>query len=127
MKIKDFYLVKLLLYLYKRFFERNPLILLLLFALLLNVVSWILVSFRGRPENYIIPLHYIPVKGVDKTGPWFMIYEIPLAGFVILIVNFLIAFNLLKKDLKASYLIASATILLGIFFVIASWSIAFKV
>lgn len=127
MKIKDFYLAKLLLYIYKRFFQENPLILFLFLVLLLNIVSWILVSFKGRPENYIIPLHYVAIKGVDKTGPWFMIYQIPLAGFVILIVNFLIAFNLLKKDLKASYLIASATILLEIFFVIASWSIAFKV
>lgn len=127
MKIKDFYLTKLLLYIYKRFFQENPLILFLLFVLLLNATSWILVSFKGRPENYIIPLHYMSIKGVTKTGPWFMIYEIPLAGFVILIVNFLIAFNLLKKDLKASYLIASATILLEIFFIIASWSIAFKV
>jgi len=125
MKMKDIYFVKLLIYIYKRFFEEQPLVLLLLVALLLNIASWILVSFKGQPENYIIPLHYLLIKGVDQTGPWYYIYQIPLAGFIALVVNFYIAFNL-KNDLKASYLLASATIFLETFFIIASVLIVFK-
>lgn len=127
MKLKDFYLVKLLIYIYRRFFEHQPLILLLIIALLLNLVSLILVSFKGRPENYLIPLHYLNIKGVDKTGPWFYIYKIPLAGFIVLTVNFFLAFNLRKKDTKISYLLAGATIFLELFFIIAAALIVFRV
>lgn len=125
MKIKDIYFVKLLIYIYKRFFEKHPLLLLLIIALLLNTTSWILASFKGRPENYIIPLHYLLIKGVDRTGPWYYIYQIPLAGLVIMVVNFYIAFNF-EKDKKISYLLASATIFLEIFFIIAGALIVFK-
>jgi len=125
MKIKDIYFVKLLLYVYRRFFEHRPLVLLLIVALFLNGISWFLVSFKGQPSNYIIPLHYLLIKGVDKTGPWYLIYQIPLAGFVILLVNFFIAFNL-KSDIKVSYVLASATIFLELFFILASLLVVFK-
>lgn len=127
MKIKDFYFTKLMLYIYRRFFEKHPLILLFLFGLFLNIISWILVSIKGRPENYIIPLHYLSVKGVDKTGPWYLIYQIPLAGLLILVINFMIIFNLSKKNIKDSFILSWATVILELFLILASYLIVFRV
>lgn len=128
MKIKDLYPYKLIIYIYKHFFEEHLLLLFLLGALFLNLLSLFIVSFKGRPENYLIPLHYLLIKGVDQTGPWYMIYKIPLVGFFILLLNFFIIFSLNRKgNVKGSYLLASATIVLESFVVIASLLIAFKV
>jgi hypothetical protein len=126
-RLKKFYIVKLLLYIYRRSFEKQPLFLFLLIAFVLNIVSWILVFFKGQPEEYIVPLHYLFVRGIDKTGPWFYIYKIPLAGLLLLAVNFILAFILNKKgDVKASYVLAIATIFLEIFFIIASLLVVFR-
>lgn len=128
MKLKDFYPYKLLLYIYRRFFEEQPLVLYFICALLLNIMSLFIVAIKGRPENFLIPLHYLLIKGVDKTGPWFYIYKIPLAGFIILVLNFIIVFSLNKKeDAKGAYLLAAATVLLELFVFIAALLIVFKV
>ncbi len=127
MRLQDIYFVKLTIYIYRNFIEKRLLLSLFLLALLFNVLSLILVSFKGRPENFLIPLHYSAAGGIDKIGPWFYIYEIPLAGFLILVINFFIAFNLRKSnDLKGAYILAGATIFLEIFFLLGSLFLVFR-
>ncbi|OIP22527.1 hypothetical protein COX95_01550 [bacterium CG_4_10_14_0_2_um_filter_33_32] len=128
MNLKDFYAVKLIKYVYRRFFEKNPLILFFIFAVIFNLITWGIASIKGRPENYLIPLHYLPIKGIDKTGPWYYIYGIPLSGTIILIINSLIIFMMSKRNLiNVSYLLASATIFIEMFFIIAINFLVFKV
>lgn len=122
---KKSYSGKLFLHVYKKFFEKRPLLFYFLIGLLLNFGSLIAVSFRGQPQYGKIPLHYVIGEGVTKTGEWYLIYFIPAILFLILVINFFIAKTLRKKEeYKASYVIVSATLLLEAFGMAASAIIA---
>jgi len=127
MHFKDIYFIKLLKFIYKNFLEKRIFVFLFFATLLLNFLTLFFVSFKGRPENFLIPLHYSVVNGIDKIGPWFYMYKIPLAGFLVLIINFFIIFRLKKSDdLKGAYILSGATVFLEVLFLIASLLVVFR-
>lgn len=112
---------KLGIYIYRRFFEKRPLVLLLSSALIINLITLLVVSFAGQREEGIIPLHYVIGQGIDKTGNWNEIYFIPGFLFLLTLLNFAIAKLLKTRDeIHASYFIVSATLIIQLFALLAS-------
>lgn len=85
-------------------------------GLFLNLAIWALILFKLRPhiinlpeDKTFIPLHYNIYLGIDLFGPWQKIFNLPIIGGVILILNSLLTsliYN--KKELVSYFLITSS-------------------
>lgn len=62
----------------------------------LNAIQWGYVALRVRPTTEPIPLHYTTTFGIDRIGPWYSAYLLPLSGSLIVLAN--IAFLLVAMD-----------------------------
>ncbi len=127
-KIKKTQSAKLSVYLYSRFFKNRPLALFFLLAIFINFLSFLTIIFSVRPSQGIIPIHYIPGVGVDKTGPWYWPYYLVIFLLIINTINFLIAkFLKTKEENKAAYILVGATILLNLLMLLAVLLITFNI
>lgn len=99
----------------------------LLLGILFNLINWGLVYYRfsrflaGQTESII--LHYNIYFGIDKVGEWTRVYNLPLIGIIILLVNTVIAYLLYSKNRLLSYFIISATLLMQILLNLATFYI----
>ncbi len=65
-----------------------------LFSLVLVILMVVLPLWRLLPvvrENPFIPLHYNIYLGIDRFGPWYRIFILPILGLIMLILNLLLA------------------------------------
>ena len=127
-KFKTSYSYKLMRYIYNTFFFSNPVFLLFSLALVINLLILVLVSFKGRPEDAQIPLHYTISGGIDKTGNWYEIYYLPLFVFIFNLFNFFLAHLLFRKGQNVlSYIFMFATIILNLLCFFAAYVMAFRI
>lgn len=115
-------------YIYNTFFFGNPVFLLFSLAIFINLFILLLVSFKGRPEEAKIPLHYTISGGIDRTGNWYEIYYLPLFVFLFNLFNFFLANLLFKKNQTAlSYIFMFSTIFLNLICFLASYILVMKI
>jgi len=127
-KFKKTYSYKLMRYTYNTFFFGNPVFLLFSLAIFINIFILILVSFKGRPEEVKIPLHYTISGGIDKTGNWYEIYYLPFFVFLFNLFNFFLANLLFRKGQKSlSYIFMFSTILLNLICLMASYILVIRI
>ncbi len=67
-------------------------------ALIVNLLNWALLAYKLEPSDLPIFLHYNIYLGIDRTGPWYYLYLMPLSGSLILLTNFFIATFLFYRD-----------------------------
>ncbi len=78
-------------------------------SLLLNFLLWLLFYFRIPIQVEPIVLRYNIYVGINLIGSWFAIFYLPLVGLGIIILNFLLAGLIYKKDrLPAHFLAVTA-------------------
>ncbi len=79
-------------------------------GLLFNIVLWALTIGKFGYSQDPIPLHFNIVYGIDYIGASYNIYQIPLLGLIILLLNFWLArvLNRREKLLSHFLLIAGA-------------------
>jgi hypothetical protein len=65
----------------------------LIISLALALFSLIWLYFKITPTAEPIALHYTIYLGIDFIGPWYHVFMFPLAGFIVLIVNFSLAYR----------------------------------
>lgn len=87
----------------------------LIFSLLFNIGIWFLLYLFIKPKTEPIFLHYNIYFGIDLIGEWYRIYLIPLSGFVILLVNYLVGAKIYQTKQVLTYLLVGFTIPLQIF------------
>ena len=80
-------------------------------ALLLNLLTWLWVAWRIRPQTWPIFLHYNVLFGVDYVGEWWRVFAVPATGSVILLANFFLGWMLFGKDKFISLLINSVSVI----------------
>lgn len=66
-----------------------------------------------------IPLHYNVFFGVDKFGPWYLIFQLPLLGFLSIVLNNFLAIRLFERE-KALSMFLTLTGLLIQFLLLAA-------
>jgi hypothetical protein len=101
------------------------------FCFLSSFFPWLLLVIipflRLRPTaeaGQFIPLHYNIYFGVDKFGPWFEIFELPLFGLLVWLINtwlaarFLPRFPALANFLSAIGLLLQFALLFAVYFTI---------
>ena len=98
----------------KRFFTQAPVWQSIAIVLLLLFGDLALIYFRIHPSDKLLILHYTIPFGIDLVGPWYRLYEIPIAGAVIALVNFILAYVFYTKQRYVATTVIIATVLLEI-------------
>lgn len=82
-------------------------------SLLFLAGTWVLPILRIAPigqEQMYIPLHYNVYMGIDRFGPWYHIFFLPMLGSVLLIVNVLFEAAFFQKEKMLSRFFALGTV-----------------
>src|SRR6478609_8601054 len=77
----------------------------------INIITFLVIYLKIKPNSEIIPLHYYIFYGTDFAGKGFFIYLIPLIGLSILVVNYIFYRLALSKEPFA----AKALVVIGFF------------
>lgn len=85
-------------------FKENQLILVsLITAGIINIILWFLLYIKFGFSREPMPLHFNIIYGIDYVGKGYSIYQIPAAGLVIFLVNFILARIFLKIEKVFGY------------------------
>ncbi len=87
-------------------------------GLAMNIFVWLWLWLHIPQELEELFLHYNILFGVDLIGPAWQVYLVPLSGFMIILVNFLLGWALFKKDTFASFILNFVACLVQLFLVI---------
>jgi hypothetical protein len=91
-----------------------------LLSLFINIGLWLLLYFELkkiitlRPDLITIPLHYNVFFGIDLIGKWQQAFWLPVAGIIILIFNFILAWLFFSKKVLTSYFLCGSMLLIQI-------------
>ena len=94
-------------------------------SFLINLFAWGWLLLYIRPQEAPIFLHYNVLFGVDLTGMWYEVFFLPLAGFLIIVTNSLLAWILYKKDRFAGYVLLCTAAFCQILIAIVSGLLVF--
>lgn len=109
-----------------REYLKNPLILVFLgSSYLLNILNWALLYFYIKPSYGQIPLHYNAMYGADVFGSWDMVFRIPSAGLIILVIHNILSKLFYSKERLASHVLLSSAFIVQLFLLLASLSIIY--
>lgn len=126
MKIKEFYLNNKDKYLElfgKTFFSDVISISLIFITFLLVLTMFLILAFRVKSGDYLIPLVYNSTYGVTALGAWYKIYLYPLAFLGFSLINFMIAWAYFEKERLITYLVLFVNILAGFLFVVLEYNL----
>ncbi len=60
-------------------------------GLALNAAQWLFLAVKVKPHTDPIPIHYTITFGIDRIGPWYTAFLLPLSGTVMLGINIVLA------------------------------------
>lgn len=101
------------------FFKNKFILINFIISIFLNFVLFFLIFLKIRPSSEPIALHYNIYLGIDLIGNWYKIYFLPLLGLIILLVNTLLAYYILKKERILAYFLVSASTFAQIILLVA--------
>lgn len=84
----------------------------LLLSLLLNVVQWVYLIRYVKPQSFPIPLHYTITFGIDRIGPWYSAFILPISGTIMVMTNFLLSALTVEHHRMTTLLIAAISVLI---------------
>ena len=96
----------------KLYLTRKPVVITLAISLLLNMIGWLWLYFGTTPRGEDAALHYSILFQVDQIGNFSALYQVPLVGLGLLIVNAVVAWLLYKQNAFWAQLLLAATIIL---------------
>jgi len=106
------------------FFQSKIVLTLLILSLLANIANWLILFIFIRPVDIDIILHYNVYFGVDTMGNWKQVFIMPVIGFILFIINaVLAAYFYRNKERIASYVLLLTALMAQVGFIIASVSI----
>ena len=87
--------------------------------MVLNILLWVLVIWKVRPQEEPLFLHYNIYFGIDLLGSWQQFYLMPASGTVILLLNSILAILLPQKEKIISHFLAAINIIAQIVLIVA--------
>lgn len=91
----------------------------------LNIGVWAWLVWQIRPQDEFIFLHYNVLFGVDRIGPWWHVFSVPLLGTVLLVANALVGWYFFEKEKLVSYLLLATTIIAHMFLAVGAYLLVF--
>ncbi len=83
------------------------------------IITAISASVKFFPHGQAIVLHFDPYRGIDYVGSRLDLLGIMLSGFVMLVINFLLADFIYTRERFFSYVLSFGSLLLSMLFVAA--------
>ncbi len=105
------------------FFQDKTVRICLVLSLFLIIISLVALYFRIAPQIEPVYLRYSVYFGIDLIGAWWLVFLLPLSGFLALLLNFYLAYVLFLKSNILSYFLTLTTVALQIFLLIISFLI----
>lgn len=91
------------------YLKDKPISFSLIAGLVINFALWLLLYFRIPIQIEPIVLRFNIYVGINLIGPWHNAFYFPLIGLLIIILNFILARLIFKKDrLSAHFLMTTA-------------------
>lgn len=91
----------------------------------LNFLQWLYIYLRVKPQAEPIPLHYTITFGIDRIGPWYSAYLLPLSGTMILFLNTLVALIVLEHHRASGVFVVILSTLMQLILLAAAF-LAFR-
>ena len=90
------------------FWRDSAVRILLVATILLNAAMWAGIFVKLQPFSYLaesgqIPLHYNIYFGIDRVGPWYYAFVIPLFGLIVFAVNTALGYIFYFREKVISY------------------------
>lgn len=104
----------------KNFFADRVNSIFLLTGIVFNIALWLYLSWKIKPTDELISLHYNIYFGIDLIGEWYRIYILSLSGLIIYFINLILSFILYKRGRIISYVILAITLFLQVTLLIAA-------
>lgn len=108
----------------QRFFQDRLSLGLIIPALVLNVVTLVIMLFRVHPTNFLVPVHYSSLGGFDALGSWYQPYRIAAFGFIVTVINVLLAIFSFNRSRIASFFLLAGTFVVALFCLIIGTAFA---
>ncbi len=109
----------------KLYFKQPAIFVMAILSLLANAFVWFWLLYKIGPQQDPIFLHYNILFGVDLIGEWWRIVYLPITGFFILVVNFILGWVLFHKDRLIAYILNAISLICQVFLLIATLLIVF--
>lgn len=94
-------------------------------SLLINGLLWFFLYRNFPASSDPVFLHYTVFFGVDRIGPWYHIFLLPLSGFLILVLNGVFAWLVSEREWAVSLFLLWTAFFLQGFFLLAGVLISF--
>jgi len=78
---------------------------------ILNVGQWAYCILKVKPQENPIPLHYTTTFGIDRIGPWYSAFLLPLSGTIMFILNLALTSVTIEHQRVAAYMITAISVL----------------
>ncbi len=92
----------------------------LAFSAVCNIAQWGYLLLRVRPQPDLIPLHYTTTIGIDRIGPWYSAFLLPISGTMILMLNFVLTLVTIEHQRVTAGLIVAVSIGLQLILVVSA-------
>lgn len=56
-------------------------------GLAVNAAQWLFLFLKVKPQSTPIPIHYTITFGIDRIGPWYTAFLLPVSGTIMLLIN----------------------------------------
>jgi uncharacterized BrkB/YihY/UPF0761 family membrane protein len=106
-------------------FRNQWIVALFVVSILVNIALWIIFFTSIPTQTEQIVLHYTCSFGPDLFGEYVLVYRVPLAGVLFLAIHVVLAWLFYKKERLASYVLASSSVIIQLFLLVAAISIVY--
>lgn len=83
------------------------------------IVTFFVIRYKIKPGNSAMALHYTILSGVDVYGRGTTIYQIPIIGLVVVLVNFALYRSLRRSRDFLAFLAALVSVAVGLALLLA--------
>lgn len=104
----------------KLYIRKIPVMVIIGAALALNLFSWAWLLFQIPHNSEQVFLHYNILFGIDQIGEPREVYTASFIGLITIVVNFVAAWLLYRKDSFYSYALLASALTVNIFVAVAS-------
>ena len=102
------------------FFQDRLIFVSLIFAAIFNIILWLMLAGKFGWSGERVPLHFNVVYGIDYLGNARQVYQIPLAGLALIIINVVLAMRIYSREKIFSYFLVFGSGVLQLILIISA-------